>query len=163
MTPIIEQMQPDTPAAVELITELEEHLGSLGYPDHSRHGYSVDKLIQQKVDFFVIVAFMAPASGFSSEGERSYIGCGGLQRFADYAELKRMYIRPQFQGQGHGQMMLRHLCAFARHHGISTVRLETGIHQHPAIKLYERFGFQRRAPFGEYRLDPNSIYYEIEV
>ncbi|MCI0549354.1 MAG: GNAT family N-acetyltransferase, partial [Anaerolineae bacterium] len=38
--------------------------------------------------------------------------------------------------------------------------LETGIYQIQAISLYERFGFERCGPFGEYKDDPLSIYFE---
>jgi hypothetical protein len=40
------------------------------------------------------------------------------------------------------------------------LRLETGIHQSEAIGLYERFGFQRIPPFGDYQEDPLSIFFE---
>jgi putative acetyltransferase len=43
---------------------------------------------------------------------------------------------------------------------VGMLRLETGIYQTEAIGLYERWGFQRRPPFGEYRVDPNSVYFE---
>ncbi|HQR41482.1 MAG TPA: GNAT family N-acetyltransferase [Gemmatales bacterium] len=147
----IQQVMPNTPAAVELINELEAHLESFGYPAQSRHGFSVEKLVAQQVDFFVMNAGDIP------------VGCGGIKLFSDYGEVKRMFVRPEHQGRGYGQAMLRHLGTFAQQHGIGILRLETGIHQHPAIKLYERFGFQRRDPFGEYRLDPNSIYYEMQL
>lgn len=32
-----------------------------------------------------------------------------------------------------------------------------------AIGLYERFGFRRRAPFGEYVEDPLSVYFEKNI
>src|SRR5262249_48659048 len=38
--------------------------------------------------------------------------------------------------------------------------LETGIQQHAAIRLYEREGFERIPPFGNYRVDPISLCYE---
>jgi len=47
--------------------------------------------------------------------------------------------------------------------GANVLRLETGIHQVEAIGLYERWGFQRRGPFGEYVEDPNSIYFEKSI
>jgi len=40
------------------------------------------------------------------------------------------------------------------------LRLETGIFQIEAIGLYDRYGFQRRPPFGEYVEDPMSVYFE---
>ena len=53
MSAIISAERPDTADAVQLITELEAHLDPL-YPSKSRHGYSVEKLIAQKVAFFVL-------------------------------------------------------------------------------------------------------------
>lgn len=143
--------RPDSADAVALITELEAHLEPL-YPKKSRHGYTVEKLINQGVHFFVIRENGAPA------------GCGGIQLFGtEYGELKRMYVRPQFRGLGLGKLLLEHFAEFARTRGVALLRLETGIHQHAAIKLYERFGFESIAPFGEYQSDPLSRFYEKRI
>jgi GNAT superfamily N-acetyltransferase len=143
--------RPDTADASALIAELEEHLEPL-YPTKSRHGYSVEKLIQQGVAFFVVRDNGAPA------------GCGGIQLFgADYGELKRMYVRPQFRGLGYGRLLLDHLADYARSRGIGRLRLETGIHQHAAIALYEHYGFQQIPPFGDYQVDPLSRCYEKRI
>jgi len=131
-----------------LIDELEAELSQF-YPPASRHGYSVQKLIDQGVAFFVTRYDDAPA------------GCGGIQLFAtEYGELKRMYVRPQFRGLGLGRLMLSRLEAYAREHDIGLVRLETGIHQEAAIRLYERWGYVRTPPFPPYRDDPVSRCYE---
>ena len=53
-------------------------------------------------------------------------------------------------------MLLDHLADYAKTNGVAILRLETGIHQHAAIGLYERAGFRRIPPFGEYRDDPLS-------
>lgn len=143
--------RPDSADAVELIGELEADL-SARYPPESRHGYSVEKLLRERVFFFVA----------RIEGKAA--GCGGVQIFgADYAELKRMYVRPQFRGMGLGKLMLEHLASHARQSGVDLLRLETGIHQAAAIRLYEAHGFQRRPPFGPYRDDPLSLYYEKRI
>jgi putative acetyltransferase len=147
----IARAQPDSLDARELIDELESHLAAL-YPSESRHGYSVDKLVREGVAFFVIYHDDAPA------------GCGGIQLLGtDYGELKRMYVRPQFRGLGLGKAMVEHLCAHAREHGVKVIRLETGIHQREAIGLYERMGFTRIEPFGDYREDPLSCFYEMRI
>jgi putative acetyltransferase len=145
----IVEARADSGEAASLIAELEEHLGSHGYPQASRHGYSVDKLLRQSVAFFV------------ARYDGSAAGCGGVQLYgAEYAELKRMYVRPAFRGLGVGRSMLDHLAEHARRHGAVALRLETGIYQEAAIGLYEAFGFRRRPPFGEYRDDPFSLYFE---
>ena len=74
-----------------------------------------------------------------------------------------MYIRPQFRGLGLGKLILNHLAEYARHHGVGVLRLETGIYQVEAMGLYERWGFERIAPFGVYKEDPLSVFYEKRI
>jgi GNAT superfamily N-acetyltransferase len=148
MSAIIAPESPDTAEARALIGELEAHLEPL-YPRESRHGYSVEKLLDEAVAFFLIRQDGVPA------------GCGGLKlEGREYAEIKRMYVRPQFRGGGLAKLMLAHLTAYAEDRGMRLLRLETGIHQHAAIRLYERTGFRRIPPFGAYREDPLSRCYE---
>jgi GNAT superfamily N-acetyltransferase len=151
MPTIIVEERPDSADAMQLIAELESYL-TPQYPAESRHGYSVEKLLREAVAFFVIRHDGTPA------------GCGGIQFFgAEYGEVKRMYVRPQFRGLGLGKLMLNHLAWHAQQHGVAVLRLETGIYQTEAIGLYERFGFQRIPPFGPYREDPLSLFYEKRV
>jgi GNAT superfamily N-acetyltransferase len=141
----------DSADAIALIPELDAHLDPL-YPSKSRHGYSVEKLIAQAVAFFVLRDNGTPA------------GCGGIQLFGTaYGELKRMFVRPQFRGLGFGKLLLDHLADYARANGVGLLRLETGIHQTAAISLYERMGFQRIPPFGEYVEDTLSLFYEKRI
>ena len=46
---------------------------------------------------------------------------------------------------------------------VTYARLETGIHQKEAIKLYERLGYYRIDPFGEYKVDPLSVFMEKKL
>jgi putative acetyltransferase len=147
----ISQERPDSPEAAGLILELEAHLASL-YPATSRHGFSVERLVAEKVDFFVLRSDGMPA------------GCGGIL-FVDgeYGEIKRMFVRPEFRGLGLGRRILEHLTGHATSHGITLLRLETGIHQEEAIALYERQGFHRIPPFGPYTGDPLTLCYEKQL
>jgi putative acetyltransferase len=143
--------RPDTPDARALIEELDDHLEAL-YPRQSRHGYSVDKLIAQQVAFFVLRSDGVPAA------------CGGVQMFGtEYGEIKRMYVRPQFRGLGLARKILAHLARVTASQGVGLLRLETGIHQTEAIRLYESWGFTQIGPFGEYRADPLSRFYEKAI
>jgi GNAT superfamily N-acetyltransferase len=145
---IITPERPDTADALLLITELEAYLEPL-YPRESRHGLSVERLIAENVPFFLLRWQGAPAS------------CGGVKLFgSEYGEVKRMYVRPQYRGLGLAKRMLNHLEAYTRAHGIDLLRLETGVHQREAIGLYERMGFHRIPPFGNYPNDPLSLCYE---
>ena len=152
MSPQIQMERPDTPEALALIDELETHLTSL-YPQESRHGYSVEKLLRTGVAFFVV-----------RDETGAAVGCGGVQLFGtEYGELKRMYMRPAFRGRGFARQLLDRLAAHARAHGVSLLRLETGVHQHAAIRLYEAFGFRDIPPFGDYRPDPLSRFFEMRL
>ena len=149
---VIEPQRPDAPEATQLIMELEAVLDPL-YPPASRHGFSIEKLLREDVPFFVI----------RHQGEAA--GCGGIKFFdaardeAPFGELKRMYVRPQFRGLGLGTRLLEHLADVALGRGVRVLRLETGIHQTAAIHMYERWGFAQIPPFGDYKVDPLSLFY----
>lgn len=149
--PVITRESPDTADAIALINELEAHLAQ-HYPAESRHGFSVEKLLAEDVPFFLLRYGGTPA------------GCGGVKLFGTasgaYGEIKRMYVRPQFRGMGFGKLMLNHLADYALANGVNLLRLETGVHQREAIALYERMGFRPVPPFGEYKEDPLSLFYE---
>ena len=117
---------------MQLIEELEAVLGPL-YAVESRHGYSADKLIREGVHFFVARADGKP------------VACGGVQFYPGFGELKRMYVRDAWRGRGLGHAMLEHLAGHARANACTLLRLETGIHQHEAIKLYEADTSPQRA------------------
>ena len=74
--------------------------------------------------------------------------------------ISRLYVRPEFRGHKYGELLVDHLAEHSRANGITLLRLETGIHQQAAIRLYERLGFRRIAPFGPYTDDPVSRCYE---
>ena len=64
---------------------------------------------------------------------------------------------------GFGKLLIDYLAAYALEQGISLLRLETGIHQPEAVGLYEKMGFQRIPPFGNYTVDPLSLCYEKQL
>ena len=77
-----------------------------------------------------------------------------------YTMEHSVYVHPEHRGKGLGKLMLNHLADYARSHGISVLRLETGIYQVEAVGLYEKYGFTRIPPFGDYWDDPVSLCYE---
>jgi len=151
----IQDERPDTEDAIRLTTELDIHLQTYPYPPESCHAYSVEKLIREGVAFFVTRCDGKPA------------GCGGIKLFHEasdsYGEIKRMFVRPEYRGLGLGKAMLNRLAEHALEHQVSVLRLETGIYQLEAIGLYEGWGFERCAPFGDYKVDPMSVYLEKRI
>jgi putative acetyltransferase len=145
----ITEERPDGADALALLAELDADLLRHPYPPESRHAFSVEKLLREGVAFFVLHYEGKPAA------------CGGVKLFgSEYGEVKRMYVRPAYRGRGLGKAILDRLAGHARGRQARLLRLETGIYQKEAIGLYERWGFLRRPPFGEYKVDPNSVYFE---
>jgi putative acetyltransferase len=70
----------------------------------------------------------------------------------------------QRQG-GVGRALLTHVVGEARTRGYRRLSLETGSMAAfaPARALYARFGFVECPPFGDYRLDPNSVFMTLEL
>lgn len=70
------------------------------------------------------------------------VACGGLQRIdATTAEIKRMWVSPEFRGSGIGGRLLRHLedrCVAIGYHRIV---LDTNATLLDAIAMYERAGY----------------------
>src|ERR1051325_1805804 len=126
--------RPDSREAMELLAELDAALHEYPYPAESRHAFSVEKLIRESVAFFV------------ASYDEQLAACGGVKLFADYGEVKRMYVRPAFRGIGVGKAILNHLAEHARSNGINMLRLETGIYQVEAIGLYDGWGVPSRRP-----------------
>ncbi|MEZ4517963.1 MAG: GNAT family N-acetyltransferase [Chloroflexota bacterium] len=70
------------------------------------------------------------------------IGTGAIRRRDETtAELKRLYLRTTYHGQGIGYRVASQLLAFARQQGYEAVRLSTGHVQQRAIHFYSRLGF----------------------
>lgn len=97
--------------------------------------------------------------GFSvARMEGTAVGCGGIALFADFAEIKRMYVQAAQRGLGIADAIVARLAAEAVTAGLSVLRLETGTHQTAAIRFYQRCGFGACEAFEPYAsLPPHAI------
>jgi putative acetyltransferase len=136
--------------ARKLIAALDAQLGAL-YPPENRFGprFTAGHAAEGRGTFLVV----------RLEGRA--VGCGAFT-LLDHgtAEVKRMYVAPEVRGQGAGRAVLDRLETTARSLGVDRLVLETGIHQHDAIRLYERAGFTRVECWGDYAAVPTSVCYE---
>ena len=152
------EIEVATTATAEVRALLEELDAALAgpYADDQQHGFSLDELFRPEVRFFVARVEGAPA------------GCGGVALLDGYAEVKRMYVRDGARGCGVADALLARIETEARAAGLAVLRLETGTHQHAALRFYERAGFRRCGAFGPYARMPAraiemSLFYEKRI
>jgi len=134
-----------------MLARLDAYCAAL-YPAESNHLLDIASLMQGDVLFLV-----------ARDVDGGAVGCAALVNKQHYGEVKRMFVDERKRGLGTGRKLLEHLVMFARMSGLSVLRLETGVHQPEAIGLYERLGFARCEPFGEYREDPLSLFMEMPL
>ncbi|WIV55629.1 GNAT family N-acetyltransferase [Amycolatopsis nalaikhensis] len=94
------------------------------------------------------------------DGERA-IGCCAVEPVAPgLYELKRMFVAPGVRGTGVSSALVAESERLARRQGGVRMRLETGVRQPAAMRLYERAGFRRVPNFPPHEADPESVCYE---
>jgi putative acetyltransferase len=103
------------------------------------------------------------ATMLAADIDGAIVGCGGVKYVRTWAELKRLYVRPEFRRHGIAKQLLAELEEVAVGAGRSLMRLETGIHQTEAIAFYEWCGYRRAERFYPYELDPLSVFMEKSI
>ena len=141
----IERVAGATDEVRALIAALNAELAQHYLPEQ-RHGLSLDALFEPHIRFYI------------ARSDGAAAGCGGIALFSDFAEIKRMYVKPDRRGQGIADAIVARLTAEALDAGLSLLRLETGIQQDAAMRFYRRCGFTSCAAFEPYAsMPPNAI------
>jgi GNAT superfamily N-acetyltransferase len=102
--------------------------------------------------------FSPPGGGFIAlyDGERAVAGGGVKQLAPGVGEIKRMYVVPDRRGHGLSRALLVALEDLARDLGHERVRLDTGVHQHAALRLYRGAGYSE---IDDYNGNPYASYW----
>ena len=97
------------------------------------------------------------------EGEQ-IAGCIALRRYDEGAcEMKRLYVRPEFRGQGLGKKLVTTLIDAARQKGYERMLLDTlPGKMEEAIALYRSLGF-RAAESYRYNPVPGATFFELAL
>ena len=120
-----------TPEVATLVGELNAEMGAL-YTAEQQHGLALDGIFQPHIRFFLAWLDGVP------------VGCGGVGFFDGFAELKRMYVRPEARGQGIADALVARLARESAAAGHDLLRLETGSRSLAVAQSDERRGIDRR-------------------
>jgi putative acetyltransferase len=148
MPVVIAEEHPLTP---DLALLFDRHTADMHAETPPESIYMMDKgaLAAPGIRFFVLREDGVP------------LAMGAVKRIdRGHAEIKSMHVLAEARGRGLSKRMLDHLIAKAAIDGFTRLSLETGIQSTfiAARALYERAGFAVCGPFGDYTLDPNSVY-----
>jgi len=151
LTVTIDVESPLTDEVRTLIAELNTALLALSPPEACYH-LTVEEMADPTVTVWI-----------ARDGDTA-IGCGALKRHSDaIGEVKRMFTRPAWQGQGVGRRVLDKILETAEREQMKTLVLETG-DQHPAAwAIYEKAGFTRCGPVLDYPDSPYSVFYQKQL
>ncbi len=142
---------PRQPEVATLIDALDAFSSSL-YPPESNHLVDIEELAKPDVVFFV------------ARQDGRAIGCGAFRKIeSGHGEIKRMYVPHEARGRGLGRVILDTIEGEAKRRGVRRLSLETGIHNHDAINLYRRAGYEDCPAFGNYKADPLSLFMTKEI
>ncbi len=107
----------------------------------------------------------APPDGclLLAEDAQGAAGCVGLRQLEPgICEMKRLYVRPRYRGQGLGQLLAQAVIAEARRLGYTAMRLDTLSTMGAAIGLYRELGFQPTAPYYRNPLE-GALFFELKL
>jgi len=99
-----------------------------------------------------LAGYFEPAAGVWLAWDSGEVaGCIALRAMGRNAaaEIKRMYVRPQWRGRGVAQQLLQNAERFAAGAGYQWIYLDTTDEMAAAARLYERHGYQRCARYND--------------
>lgn len=134
----------DHPDFGQLVAELDAYLRVLDGDDHEFYAqYNKSSLLKN--------ALIVYDNDFP-------VGIGAYKEYdSQTAEIKRMYTRPDYRGQGIAKAIITELELWATEEGYTTAILETGYMQKDAIGLYQKLGYEITKNFGQYIGVENSV------
>lgn len=149
-------VKPDDLSSPKIAELLAEHLHDMHEqsPPGSVHALDLNELRKADITFWSVWS------------DDELVGCGALKELdGEHSEIKSMRTARAFRGKGAGKLILQHIIDEARSRGYKRLSLETGSMEFfdPARRLYGSYGFEYCGPFGDYILDPNSVFMTMDL
>lgn len=142
---VVEPGDPAAPGATALL-RASHALMQKSFPAEENHHLSPEALGEPDITFYV-----------ARIGDQT-LGTGALKLADGYGELKSMFVAEDARGKGIAAAILRQIEDQARALGLPLLMLETGDTLDAAHRLYERHGFARCGPFGDYKPNKTSVF-----
>ncbi|MCA0362820.1 MAG: GNAT family N-acetyltransferase [Bacteroidetes bacterium] len=146
-----------TPEDIEVIrglfTEYQEFLGiSLCFQDFQKE---LDEL-PGKYD-------EPEGSIWIAENNGTAVGCVALKKLeSEICEMKRLYVKPEFQGLGIGKNLIEICLTEAKLKGYLKMKLDTLKRLEKAVNSYLKFGFSMTQPYN-FNPEEDILYFEKEL
>jgi len=146
MTTEVRRMAGSDPAAQALIDAMVAEVGELYEPGLPQGSSASPSELSPPGGGFVVLY----DDGMAVAG-------GGVKRLDERAcEIKRMYVVPEARGRGLGVELLGALEGLARDLGYAIARLDTGVRQPAAQRMFERAGY---LPVADYNANPYAAFW----
>lgn len=92
-----------------------------------------------------------------------YVGTVGLRESGPgVAEMKRMYVLPEYQGRGIGKSLSEAFVEQASQMGYSSIRLDSIPELGKALRLYQRLGFEEIKAY-RFNPHPDAVFMEYKI
>lgn len=140
--PAIEIRDANIPHDISIVRQLFEEYAAAQQVDLCFQGFA-DELAT------LPGKYSGPRGGiWLAQGDQQLAGCVALRPLDDRrAEMKRLFVRPDFRGLGLGRAMTLRVMEEARHRGYQWLCLDTLPSMADAIKLYRGLGFVEIPPY----------------
>ena len=125
---------------------LDDNLDELVGGKKQREGYDQYNKLEHIHDVYVIYDKELP------------VGCAAFKYYEEgVAEVKRVYVRPEYRGQGLSKLLMEQVESKAKEQGYQKLILETGKPLKAAQGLYTKMGYHSIENYGQYRNMPLSV------
>jgi GNAT superfamily N-acetyltransferase len=131
-----------------IVEQVREHYG-LDIAAQAPDGMSIREYAERSIED---VLDLSPPRGicYLLREEEEFVGMGAIREVRPgVCEIKRMYIKPGYQGRGFGKALFQRLLENGRDFGYTRAYLETGKFMTVAQNMYRSAGFVERSEYAE--------------